>query len=66
MKTKDEVFQQYEETLVKISQEFSRAKKEARATLQGQLKAIRVSLHEELKAVRAIQQKTKGGKQDAR
>ena len=58
--TKDEAFQQYQETLAMISEEFYRAKAEAKATLNAHLKAIRAELHKELKAVRDIQQK-KGG-----
>ena len=55
--TKDEVFKEYEERLAMISEEFYRAKAEAKATLNANLKAIRAELHNELKAVRDIQQK---------
>ena len=57
--TRDEAFQQYEEALAKIDTQTHEAREEARATLQEQLKALRDELHKELKAVRAIQQKTK-------
>ena len=56
--TKDEAFQEYEEELDRLSREFNTAKEKAKATLNANLKAIRVRLHEELKAVRAIQQRT--------
>lgn len=55
--TKDEAFQEYEEELARISGEFDRAKEKAKARLNANLKDIRATLHEELKAVRAIQQK---------
>ena len=39
--TKDKAFQEYEEELDKISQEFYRAKEKAKDTLNTNLKAIR-------------------------
>ncbi len=64
-KTRDEAFQQYEETLAKISKEAQEASEKARATLHTQLATIRAMLHEELKGVRAISQKTKRSKKNA-
>lgn len=54
--TKEEAFAEYEEALAIITEEFDRAKAQAKATLNTNLRAIRAALHEELKAVRAIQQ----------
>jgi len=59
MITRDEAFQQYEEALAKIDKEAHEARGAARTTFQSQLATIRKALHEDLKAVRAIQQKTK-------
>jgi len=55
--TKDEAFQQYEETMKKLDKEYNYAKDTARGILNLNLKAIRFQLHEELKAVRAISQR---------
>lgn len=57
--TKDEAFRQYEEALAKINKQAYEAREEARSTLRKQLKALREASHEELKAIRAIEQKTK-------
>ena len=59
MITRDEAFQQYEETLAKIGKQTHEAMEEARATLREQLKTLRNTHHEELKAIRAISQKIK-------
>ena len=57
---RDEAFQQYQDALEAISEQSRRAQKEARAILNQQLEAMRITAHEELKAIRAISQKTKG------
>ncbi len=53
--TKDEAFQEYEEA-IKLAYE---AKEKARATLREQIENLRKAAHEELKALRVIEQKTK-------
>ena len=58
--TIDEMFREYEEALARIDEQACEARKEAKATLHGRLKALQIALHEELKAVRVIQQRTKG------
>ena len=60
--SKEEVFKEYEKALARIDKQAHEAREEARATLQGQLKAIRDELHEELKTVRVISQKTRRSK----
>ena len=60
--TKDEAFQQYEETLHRLSQEYNKAMEEARATLREQLKTLRDKAHTELRDIRLIEQKTKKAK----
>ena len=55
--TKDEAFKEYEETMNKLDFASQRARDEAKGKLNIQLQAIRATLHNELKAVRAIQQK---------
>ena len=57
--TRDEAFQEYQEALDKLSREYNRARDEARGRLNIQLVALRKEAHEELKAIRAISQKTK-------
>ena len=57
--TRDEAFKLYEEALSKIDKEVQEARDREKAILHGRLAAIRVALHEELKAIRAIEQKTK-------
>ena len=57
--TRDEAFQQYKETLAKIDKQLYRAREEARTTLQEQLKTLREASHEELRAIRVLEQKTK-------
>lgn len=60
--TRDEAFLEYEEALAKIDSQAHEAREKARATLKERLKALRDTLHGELKAIRAIQQKTKRSK----
>ena len=60
--TKDKAFQQYEEALARISKDAQEATEKARATLYSQLAAIRAALHEELRGLRVISQKTKRSK----
>ena len=60
--TRDEVYLQYKGTMAKIDKQAHEAREKARATLQEQLQALRSKAHEELRAIRAIAQKTKGGK----
>ena len=57
MITKDEAFLKYEDAIGKASQDFDKAKADARAVLKAELNTIRAELHQELKEVRAIQQK---------
>jgi len=61
-KTGDEVFREYTEALAEINKQAHEARERARATLHKQLKTLQSANHEALKAIRAIQQKTKGGK----
>ena len=56
---RDEAYQQYEEALAKIDKEVHEAREKARATLREQLKSLREKAHEDLKAIRVIEQKTK-------
>uniref|UniRef100_A0A6M3KV90 Uncharacterized protein n=1 Tax=viral metagenome TaxID=1070528 RepID=A0A6M3KV90_9ZZZZ len=60
--TRDEAYQEYEESLSRISNQASVAMEVARATLHDRLSVIRNALHEELKAIRALDQKTKRSK----
>ena len=53
--TKDEAFQEYRETLERISAEFEQAKAQAKTLLNTRLSTIRAELHKELKGVRDIQ-----------
>ena len=55
--TKDEAFQEYQETLEKLSAGFEQAKAQAKALLNTRLAAVRAELHKELKEVRDIQQR---------
>lgn len=57
--TKEEAFQEYEEVLARISKQAAEAREKARAKLREQLKALQVTHHEELKAIRDISQKIK-------
>jgi len=58
--TKDEAYLEYEETMNKLDFAYQRAKDEARGKLNIQLKALRAQAHEELKALRALEQKARG------
>jgi len=63
--TRDEAYQEYEEALAKIDQSISilnKARDKARATLRERLKALREQHHEELKAIRVLDQKAKRSK----
>ena len=57
--TKDELYQQYEETLALIAKQAHEANEKARTALREQLKILRDEAHEELKAIRILEQKTK-------
>ena len=57
--TKDEAYQEYEEALAKIDEQAKEATLKARATLHERLAIFRAEHHKELKAIRAISQKTK-------
>ena len=59
--TQDELYQRYEEALAKIDKEAHEARENARLTLREQLKTLRDKAHQELKAIRTIEQKTKRG-----
>jgi len=56
MKTRDEAFQEYQETMDKIDEDNNRKRAEAKLILNEHLATIRASLHKELKAVRDLQQ----------
>ena len=56
---RDEAFLQYEETLARISKQSHEAMELARTTLRRKLKFLRLEAHEELKAIRVLEQKTK-------
>ncbi len=57
--TRDEAFREYEEALAEITKTGREATTRARATLHEHLRIIRQFHHDELKAVRAISQKTR-------
>ncbi len=57
--TKDEAFEAYAEALAKLSKQAQEATEQARNTLRARLKALRTEHHEELKAIRVIEQKTR-------
>lgn len=57
--TRDEAFLEYEKALADISKQAHEASEKARATLREQLKVLRNQAHEELKAIRTIEQKTR-------
>ena len=59
MMTRDEAFQPYEEALATINEEAQAARDNVRDILREQLKAFREASHEELKAIRVLEQKTK-------
>ncbi|KKN21720.1 hypothetical protein LCGC14_0922600 [marine sediment metagenome] len=54
-----EIYREYQKAIAKINKQAHEAGEEARATLQERLKALRESAHEELKAIRAVSQKTR-------
>ena len=56
--TRDEATREYEEAIAKIDV----ARERARITLRERLKILNEAAHEELKAIRALEQKTKRGK----
>ena len=56
---REEAFKQYEETLAKIDKEARKAREEAKAILHDQLKTLQDIAHEELKAIRKLEQKTR-------
>ena len=58
--TREEAYQQYTEAIAKLDKESKEASDKARAELREQLKVLRDASHEELKAIRAISQKTRG------
>ena len=58
----DEVFRQYQERVDTINEQAHNVKEEARTILQEQLKVLQETAHEELKAIRALAQKTKRSK----
>jgi len=57
--TRDEAYQQYQEALAKINKQAHEAKEEARTTLREQLKALQEAAHKDLKAIRAIDLRTR-------
>ena len=62
MKTKDEVFQEYAKTIAEIDHQAYEAREAARDVLRGQLKALCDKAHEDLKAIRVVEQKARGSK----
>ena len=60
--TRDEAFQRYEEALDRITKQTHEAREGARNTLRVRLKLLRDTAHEELKAIRALEQKTRRNK----
>ena len=63
--TKDEAYQQYEETLGLIHKQAQEAREKARMTLHQYMKTLREAAHEELDAIRVIDQKTKRSRKNA-
>jgi len=66
--TKEEAFQHYEEALAKIdkqAQELDKARQSARYVFRENLKVLCAQAHEELKAIRVLEQKTRRSKQNA-
>lgn len=59
MKSRDELFQEYEETLTHIDKVANDARELAREKLKIRLKSLREECHKELKAIRSIDQKIK-------
>ena len=59
---RDEVFQRYEETIAEIDKASYEAHEKARVILREYLKVLRNNAHGELKAIRALEQKTKRSK----
>ena len=66
MKTRDEAFLEYEETLAHIDKQAHEAKEKAKTTLREQLDTLRDIAHKELKDIRVIEQKTRRSKKNAR
>ena len=58
--TKDEAFREYTEALNRIEESAKQAIAIERAKLKERLEALRIEHHQELKAIRAISQRTKG------
>lgn len=57
--TKDVAYQRYKEALAKINKQACEAREDARATFREQLRVLRNASHEELKAIRVLEQQTK-------
>jgi len=57
--TRDEAFQEYEEKVSKIDKQAYEAREEARTILREYLKTLCDTAHEELKAIRILEQKTR-------
>ena len=60
--TKEEAFDRYTEDVALIEEQAKEAIKNARSILRERLKVLRITHHEELKAIRVLEQKTKRGK----
>jgi len=58
-----EAYQEYEETLDRINKNTHEAKEVARAILRERLETLRNNLHNELKVLRTIEQKTRRSRQ---
>jgi len=61
MKKVDDLAKEYEEALVKIGHESVDAKEKVRVILREQLKTRQIALHKELREIRTLLQKTRGG-----
>ena len=57
--TREEAYQAYEEALGRIALEALEAREKTREILRGHLQSLREECHRELKAIRALEQKTK-------
>ena len=55
----------YAEALAQIDNKAHEAREQARITLREQLNVLRDAAHKELKAIRTLEQKTKGGRKNA-
>ena len=64
MPDKEQIFKEYEEVLAKIAKTAHEESEKARTALREQLKLLRDASHEELKAIRVFEQKTRRSKKN--